>query len=49
VLPTAYTRTHGTRQQQQRVVAFAFNIVVMADFRPLWSWPIFWPLPATLA
>src|SRR5438270_3785566 len=31
VLPTAYTRTHIHRQQQQVVVAFAFSIVVMAD------------------
>jgi len=41
VLPTAYTRTHLTRQQQQQVTAFAFSIIVMAEF---WrsSSPIFW-------
>ena len=40
MLPTAYTRTHMTRQQQQ-VVAFAFSIIDMANFwdRSAISWP----------
>jgi len=31
VPPTAYTRTHRTRQQQQPVVAFALSIVICID------------------
>ncbi|HKO17431.1 MAG TPA: hypothetical protein VJU82_00945 [Acidobacteriaceae bacterium] len=45
-MPTAYTRTHMTRQQQQ-VAAFAFSIIGMAN--PWDRGATFWPLPATLA
>jgi len=47
VLPTAYTRTHLTRQQQQQVTAFAFSMIVIADL--LNRAATFWPPPATLA